>query len=133
LLFIYSISASVLDKDQQSLHPSFVEYIDGARVYLELDTEKDAPAMKDIKTHFCGFVSSLISSFSRELNKVNSDGFSPSVSNGADVFFVSFREKPVDDDFMFDVLSISWASRHSFAGGMNARGSFPTCWRFSPD
>lgn len=56
----------MLDRETQSLHPTFVEYIDGARLYLENETDKEAPAVRDIKLHFCNFIRKMIKSFSRE-------------------------------------------------------------------
>lgn len=54
----------MLDRETQSLHPTFVEYIDGARLYLENETDKEAPAVRDIKLHFCNFMRKMIKSFS---------------------------------------------------------------------
>ncbi|XP_046735470.1 protein furry [Diprion similis] len=62
----FGICPSVLDRETQSLHPTFVEYMDGARVYLELETDKEAPAVRDIKLHFCNFIRKMIKSFSLE-------------------------------------------------------------------
>lgn len=59
-------SPAVLDRETQSLHPTFVEYIDGARLYLENETDKEAPAVRDIKLHFCNFVRKMIKSFTRK-------------------------------------------------------------------
>jgi hypothetical protein len=53
-----------LDRDTQSLHPTFVEYIDGARLYLENEADKEVSAVKDIKLHFCNFIRKMIKSFS---------------------------------------------------------------------
>ena len=52
-----------MDQNWQCLHPTFVEYIDGARLWLEMETEKDASAVKDIRSHFTGFITKLIKSF----------------------------------------------------------------------
>lgn len=62
----FSFSPAVLDRETQSLHPTFVEYIDGARIYLENETDKEAPAVRDIKLHFCNFIRKMIKSFSRK-------------------------------------------------------------------
>ncbi|EFN81826.1 Protein furry-like protein-like [Harpegnathos saltator] len=62
----FGICSAVLDRETQSLHPTFVEYIDGARIYLENETDKEAPAVRDIKLHFCNFVRKMIKSFSLE-------------------------------------------------------------------
>lgn len=61
---MYFYSPAVLDRETQSLHPTFVEYIDGARLYLENETDKEAPAVRDIKLHFCNFIRKMIKSFS---------------------------------------------------------------------
>lgn len=55
-----------MDRETQSLHPTFVEYIDGARIYLENENDKDAPSVRDIKLHFCNFIRKMIKSFSLE-------------------------------------------------------------------
>lgn len=57
-------SPCVLDRDTQSLHPTFVEYIDGARLYLENEADKEVSAIRDIKLHFCNFIRKMIKSFS---------------------------------------------------------------------
>lgn len=51
-----------------SLHPTFVEYMEGARLYLENETkeDKDAPAQQEVKLHFCDFIRKMIKSFSRK-------------------------------------------------------------------
>lgn len=63
----FGISNSVLDRDASSLNTTFVEYIDGARLYLETENDKDVPSIvQEIKQHFCGFIHKLIKSFSLE-------------------------------------------------------------------
>ncbi|CAB0032285.1 unnamed protein product [Trichogramma brassicae] len=62
----FGICPAVLDRETQSLHPTFVEYIDGARLYLENESDKEAPAVRDIKLHFCNFISKMLKSFSLE-------------------------------------------------------------------
>lgn len=59
----------MLDRETQSLHPTFVEYIDGARLYLENETDKEAPVVRDIKLHFCNFIRKMIKSFSRKCSR----------------------------------------------------------------
>lgn len=49
-----------------SLHPTFVEYIEGARLYLETETDKDNSSIRDVKKHFCDFIRIMIKSFSRK-------------------------------------------------------------------
>jgi hypothetical protein len=60
---IFTYSPCVLDRDTQSLHATFVEYIDGARLYLENEADKEVPAVRDIKLHFCNFIRKMIKSF----------------------------------------------------------------------
>uniref|UniRef100_A0A1B6DZ54 Protein furry n=1 Tax=Clastoptera arizonana TaxID=38151 RepID=A0A1B6DZ54_9HEMI len=60
----FGLSACVLDRDSQSLHPTIVEYVDGARLCLEAETDKDA--LKDIKLHFCNFICKMLKSFPLE-------------------------------------------------------------------
>lgn len=64
---VFSASPNVLDRENFSLHPSFVEYMEGARLYLEAETDKDNASMKEVKTHFCDFIRKLIKNFSCEL------------------------------------------------------------------
>ena len=60
------IAENVLDKDTLSLHSTFIEFIDGARLFLESESEKDVKALQDIKLHFCNFVRKMIKNFPRE-------------------------------------------------------------------
>ncbi len=47
-----------------SLHPTLVEYIEGARLYLETETDKDNTSIREVKKHFCDFIRIMIKSFS---------------------------------------------------------------------
>lgn len=49
-----------------SLHPTFVEYMDGARMYLELENDKDNTSIREVKIHFCDFIRIMIKNFSRK-------------------------------------------------------------------
>ncbi|XP_065087337.1 protein furry isoform X3 [Ochlerotatus camptorhynchus] len=62
----FGISPFVLERESMSLHPTFVEYIDGARLYLEAETDKDNSSMREVKTHFCDFIRKMIKNFSLE-------------------------------------------------------------------
>ncbi|XP_062543394.1 protein furry isoform X2 [Armigeres subalbatus] len=62
----FGISQFVLERESMSLHPTFVEYIDGARLYLEAETDKDNSSMREVKTHFCDFIRKMIKNFSLE-------------------------------------------------------------------
>lgn len=63
----FGVSQCVLDRDSQSLHQTFVEYMDGARLYLESEPDKGSHAVREITSHFCNFVRKMIKSFSRKL------------------------------------------------------------------
>lgn len=54
----------MLDRDTYSLHPTIEEYVDGARICLELESEKDS--LREIKLYFCRFVMKMIKSFERK-------------------------------------------------------------------
>lgn len=81
-------SSSVLERD--TLHPTFVgeffnnysclfylyqvcksssilDYMEGARLYLETETDKDNTSMREVKIHFCDFIRIMIKNFSRKL------------------------------------------------------------------
>lgn len=60
----FGVSSCVIERDTMSLHPTFVEYIEGARLYLETETEKDNSSIREVKTHFCNFIRVMIKSFS---------------------------------------------------------------------
>ncbi|XP_025416970.1 protein furry isoform X3 [Sipha flava] len=60
----FGCSSFVLDRDTCSLHPTIEEYVDGARICLELESEKDS--LREIKLHFCRFVMKIIKSFELE-------------------------------------------------------------------
>lgn len=54
----------MLDRDTSSLHSTIEEYVDGARICLELESEKDS--LREIKLYFCRFVMKMIKSFERK-------------------------------------------------------------------
>ena len=54
------------NKDGQALHTIFVEYIEGMRLFLESESDKDSPTLQEIRLHYAGFVHRLIRSISRE-------------------------------------------------------------------
>lgn len=62
--FVLFFSSFVLDRDTCSLHPTIEEYVDGARICLELEPEKDS--LREIKLYFCRFVTKMIKSFERK-------------------------------------------------------------------
>ncbi|XP_064103219.1 protein furry-like isoform X6 [Macrobrachium nipponense] len=61
----FAQSDSVIDSDTGALQNRYLEYMDGARLYLESEQDKDNTFLQ-IKTHFCHFVRKLIGSFSLE-------------------------------------------------------------------
>lgn len=61
----FALSESVIDGDTGALRKRYLEYMDGARLYLESENDKDNTLLQ-IKTHFCHFVRKLIGSFSLE-------------------------------------------------------------------
>ncbi|XP_054160326.1 protein furry-like isoform X2 [Oppia nitens] len=64
---ILSMSHCVIDRDAGTLSNTFIEYIDGARLYLETETDKDTTSLvPDIKQSFCSFIYRLIKGFSIE-------------------------------------------------------------------
>ncbi|XP_037907815.1 protein furry isoform X6 [Hermetia illucens] len=62
----YGVSPCVLERDTMSLHPTFVEYIEGARIYLESETDKDNTSIREVKIHFCDFIRKMIKNFTLE-------------------------------------------------------------------
>lgn len=60
-IFNFFSSACVLDRDSQSLHSTIVEYVDGARLCLEAEADKEG--LRDVKLHFCNFIRKMIKSF----------------------------------------------------------------------
>jgi len=59
----FSRAHGVIDENTESLAPTFTDYIDGVRLYLEVETEKDVPILNEIKIHFASFIRHLVSSF----------------------------------------------------------------------
>lgn len=46
---------------------TFTDYIDGARIFLEGENDKEiGPIVREIKIHFSSFIRNLINGFSRE-------------------------------------------------------------------
>lgn len=62
-------SSCVYERESMSLHPTFVEYMEGARLYLEAETDKDNASIREVKIHFCDFIRKMIKNFSRKFNK----------------------------------------------------------------
>ncbi|KAL5012719.1 hypothetical protein ScPMuIL_011270 [Solemya velum] len=58
--------AGVVDRDEGCLSKTFVEYIDGARLYLEGESDRD---LHEIRLHFSGFIWHLISNTPLECKK----------------------------------------------------------------
>ncbi|XP_034102978.1 protein furry isoform X4 [Drosophila albomicans] len=62
----FGVSTCVLERDTMSLHPTFVEYIEGAMAYLMAETDKDNLSIREVKAHFCNFIRKMIKNFSLE-------------------------------------------------------------------
>ena len=55
------------DQDTGGLAGTLTDYIDGARLYLESESDKElVPSVREIKTFFSSFIKGLIASFSRK-------------------------------------------------------------------
>lgn len=67
----FGCSPCVLERETMSLHPNFVEYMDGARLYLETETDKDNSSIREVKTNFCHFIKKMIKNFSRKCYNLN--------------------------------------------------------------
>jgi hypothetical protein len=85
---IFGESSCVLERD--TLHPTFVgecanfckkkyvliyfklitDYMEGARLYLEAETDKDNTSMREVKIHFCDFIRIMIKNFSRKHKEI---------------------------------------------------------------
>lgn len=61
-------SPCVIDRDAGTLSTIFIEYIDGARLYLEteIDAKDSNSVINEIKLYFCIFTTKLVKSFSLE-------------------------------------------------------------------
>lgn len=57
----YFRDLGVIEQDEHCLNKTFVEYIDGARQYLESESDRNLPDLQDIRLHFSRFVRELIS------------------------------------------------------------------------
>ncbi|KAK3798079.1 hypothetical protein RRG08_034635 [Elysia crispata] len=61
--------SGVIDTDTGSLSSMFVDYIDGARQYLEGENDRDLPILQEIRLHFSGFIQNLISNTPMEFRR----------------------------------------------------------------
>ncbi|XP_048776244.2 protein furry homolog-like isoform X2 [Ostrea edulis] len=61
--------SGVIDKEEHCLNKMFVEYIDGARQYLESESDRNLPDLQDIRLHFSRFVRELISNTPMEYKR----------------------------------------------------------------
>jgi len=59
-VFFVCSSSDVVNPHTDALNITFVEYIDGARMFLELEADKDNPMLNDIRLHFSKFIYHLI-------------------------------------------------------------------------
>lgn len=62
----FGVSSCVIERESMSLHPTFVEYMDGARLYLEMEMDKENASIREVKIHFCDFIRIMIKNFSRK-------------------------------------------------------------------
>jgi hypothetical protein len=63
----FALASAVTDTESGGLATAFTDYIDGARLYLETESDKEiVPSVREIKNFFSSFVKSLVGSFSRE-------------------------------------------------------------------
>ncbi|XP_014783664.1 protein furry, partial [Octopus bimaculoides] len=53
-------NSGVIDADKNCLNSMFLDYIDGARVYLEGENERDLPNIQEVRLHFSSFIRLLI-------------------------------------------------------------------------
>lgn len=61
--------SGVIEQDEHCLNKTFVEYIDGARQYLESESDRNLPDLQDIRLHFSRFVRELISNTPMEYKR----------------------------------------------------------------
>ncbi|KAK7496521.1 hypothetical protein BaRGS_00012173, partial [Batillaria attramentaria] len=61
--------AGAIDMESGQLSPMFVDYIDGARQYLEGENDRDLPILQEIRLHFSCFVQHLINNTPMEYRK----------------------------------------------------------------
>ncbi|XP_041356858.1 protein furry-like isoform X3 [Gigantopelta aegis] len=59
----------IIDQDKGCLSSMFVDYIDGARQYLEGENDRDLPILQEIRLHFSGFIQHLIHNTPMEYRK----------------------------------------------------------------
>lgn len=55
-----SSSADVINPHTESLNSIFIEYIDGSRLFFELEADKEIPTLSLIRLHFSKFIHHLI-------------------------------------------------------------------------
>jgi len=63
---VFGLTSFSFDRDADGLNNNFVEYIDGIRLYLENENDKENATIQEIRMRFCGFLYHLIRSFSIE-------------------------------------------------------------------
>ncbi|KAK6976868.1 protein furry, partial [Biomphalaria glabrata] len=61
--------SGIIDMETGSLTSMFVDYIDGARQYLEGENDRDLPILQEIRLHFSGFIQHLICNTPMEYRK----------------------------------------------------------------
>lgn len=63
---VFALNPTSIDRDTSILHPIIIEYIEGARLYLEAEIDKDNSSIKEVKIHFCDFIRKMIKNCSSE-------------------------------------------------------------------
>jgi len=59
-IFIIGRCSNVIDMKRQTLQSAYIDFIDGARIILESEAERDLPILQEIRVHFSAFITKLI-------------------------------------------------------------------------
>ena len=88
----YFSPTGVTEPGQNVLCMTFVEYIDGTRLYLESDGDKDPQTLREIRIHFSEFIRHLIRNSSGQYTQLySSDHDFLSVLLYTIIFWIQFR------------------------------------------
>lgn len=117
---ILGLSHCVLDRDAGSLSNTFIEYIDGARLYLESETDKDPNSLvHDIKQSFCSFIYRLVKSFpvenrssllSRELRRNLFYLFASWSGKYGNYIFINYKQQQSYFDYFPPISQLEYLS-----------------------
>lgn len=80
---VFSVSScstnGALERDSLAMGALFLEYMDLTRMHLEVENDKDAEILKDIRAHFSAMVANLIQcvpgSFKTGFDRIYKPGF----------------------------------------------------------